>query len=204
MALDPAEEGEILSTTLDDSGEVRCKVDASGGEEIPDVRLRMPLGTRARPEDGDNDGGADCLFQRNGDEAEVLISVDRGVVDKLHQMLGELPKGSFQVHSLGTSPQSVTLKDGRIQIGNSTDGEKSAARVDDHVDCGKLNLVVVGPKLEVFYLAPGGVPPGVKVLGLTLAAMGDVIDFPAANFTVNLEGKIDKGSKLVKIAGLSE
>jgi len=207
MPYDASEEADIKSTTVDDIGEVLCKLDTSGGEEIENARLRSPMGARARPLDATDEDGADALFQRNGDEAEVLLSVDRAVVDKLHQLLGELPKGSYQIHSLGNEPQTITLKDDRIQIGNSPDGEKAAARVDDHVKCGQIQVIVVAPaELTVNYIPPQG-GAAKPLFGITLnPAQGCTIDTPAAagTFLIDIEGIIDKGSKLVKIAGLSE
>lgn len=186
MPYDATEEGEITTTEVDASGEVLCTVDACGEETLAAVRLRCQLGMRARPLDADADGGADCTFERNGDEAEVTHAVDRAVTGKL----GALPKGASQVHSLGPAPQTVTLTDDSILIGNNA--APRAARVGDEV---QVTLYMV--------TAPLGLAGATVVIGILPTLPAPPPPPPAVVTPVTVKGTVTKGSSLVKVAGNS-
>ncbi len=135
MAYDPTEEGELLKTEMDDSGELRCTVRAAGEELIEGARLRFPPGLRARLMNSDE--GADCVFSRNGDDAEVLHAVDRAVT----LALGDYDPGTCQLYSLGSHPQCIEIGDLLIIV-----GKKAQAGTTIQLGEGAQESVILGDK----------------------------------------------------------
>ena len=172
MPLDVTEEGVILSTKMDDSGEVLAtiegvEVDGQEAERLADCRILQPLGLRSRPRDNQ----AGCHFAQNGDEIEILHCSDRDATDAL----GSLDAGTTQIHSVGPSPQAVEVKDNKIKVGKNA--QKKAARVDDEVEVTLYyTTTVVAGSTVVAALSP--TPPGTPL---------------------TLKGRITKGSDLVDI-----
>lgn len=143
------DEGEVTKTSIDDMGEVVCKLVLPGGKTIENVRLRLPPGFQGRPVD-DSDGH-DAAIWRDGRLVEILALVDREVT----QNLPELKKGQTRIHSLEkAAAQLISLLTDEIKVGR--DATRGGARKDDEVGGGIITVTsaqVTPPPTPTFTLA---------------------------------------------------
>jgi hypothetical protein len=126
--------GEVTSISVDANGELVATIEFADRSRS-NVRIRQPAGFQARPMN-DRDGH-DAIALRDGRLCEILCVTDREATGKLV----ELPAGASRQHSLGNSPQTLTIEDNKIAIGkNATRG---AARENDEVRGDRIILAVV-------------------------------------------------------------
>lgn len=131
--------GEVTSISVDGNGEMVATI------SFPDrprsnVRIRQQAGFQSRPTNDSE--GHDAIALRDGRLCEILSVVDRDATAKLT----ELPSGAARMHSLGSSPQTLTIEDNKIAIGKNA--QRGAAREDDEVRGDKVIIsavAVVGP-----------------------------------------------------------
>jgi hypothetical protein len=192
--MDDIDIGRVKNTSLDKWGNVTGVLSEVPEEELRAETYHAPLGVQSRP----RDGKADAIYGIKGDTAEIITMGDVHAVQKLRDKIaeqvrvklglltappgaGEVEKGETRLHSVGDSPQAVSVKDEVILIGQAgrqsitidtstttpptppkilvgTSAEKGAVRLDDEVDCGTLQITLASAVIA-----------GVPTIGIDIA-----------------------------------
>ena len=137
--------GEVTRIDVDGNGELVATIEFADRPRS-NVRIRQPAGFQARPVN--DSAGHDAIALRDGRLCEVLFVTDRDATGKLV----DLPAGASRQHSLGSSPQTITVEDQKIAIGKNA--SRGAAREDDEVRGDHILLAVV---------SAAGPPPTVTI-----------------------------------------
>lgn len=128
------DEGEVLSTSVDDMGEVVARIECGDGHEPEQlVRIRQPAGLQAKLLPGEHD----AVILRDGKLIEVLTVVDRDATDKLP----EITDGQTRIHSVDADPQLISIVSSQIKVGRNA--SRGGARENDEVGGGTITLTAV-------------------------------------------------------------